>query len=248
MSQASDRWNIFLNKIQDKANEFFTSIRGQALPLLKENNGDPMPVGTALHAIHLQIVGLAKKIDDTWRDQVEAAFHKEGSTEKETDNHRKRGEQLQFNLHREFRLLEVDVNYQMAKHILSLAESAKPTSSINCSQCSAPLVIPDHIYMAEHVTCQFCQTINTYEPGTYRRMVGTFCAEHLARWEAQDLLKEEMEIERQLNGLRDGSLQKGKQQLRQAHQAYSKKYLAELKKYRPNLNMEKELDMAMQHF
>jgi LSD1 subclass zinc finger protein len=244
---ASDRWAIFLNKIQDKANEFFSGMREQALPLLKKNNGDPMPVGTALHAIHLQLVSLAKKIEDTWTGQVEHALNMEGLSPQEIDNRRKLGEQLQFNLHREFKLLEIAINYEMAKYILSLAESTK-TPVLNCSQCVAPLVIPPYTYTAEHITCMFCQTINTYEPGTYQRMVGAFCAEHLARWEAQDLLKEVLEIERTLLGLRDGSMQKAKQQIRQAHQVYIKKYLDELKKYKPNLNMEKELQVAMQHF
>ncbi len=248
MSATNERWNIFLRKIQAKANEFFASMREQALPMLKNNNGDPMPVGTALHAIHLQIVELCRKVDDTWANQVESAFQKEGASGDEIEKSRIHGEYVQFDLHREFRLLEADVNCQMAKHILSLAQAAKSTSPIACSQCSAPLVIPEHIYMSEHITCMFCQTVNTYEPGTYQRMVGTFCAEHLARWAALDLLKEEIQIQRELIGLRGGVLQKAKQRLRETHEAYSKKYLDGLKKYRPNLNMEKELKMAMQHF
>jgi LSD1 subclass zinc finger protein len=247
MSPTTDRWNIFLNKIQEKGNEFFATMREQALPMLKKNNGNPMQVGTALHAIHLQLLGLDKKIDDTWGSQVEAAFNKENFSDKEIDNQRKRGVEVQYNLHREFKLLELDINYQMAHYILALADEAK-REHMNCSQCSAPLNIPEHTYTAEHITCQFCQTINTYEPGTYQRMVGTFCAEHLARWKSQDLLMSEIEIESQLASLRDGAYQKGKQQLRKAHQAYSEKYLAELKKYKPNLNVEKELDIAMQHF
>ena len=248
MSAASERWNIFLGKIQAKGNEFFSSMREQALPLLTKNNGDPMPVGTALHAIHLQIVGLCSKIDDTWSDQVESAFSKEGLSSKEIESQRAKGVHVQFELHREFKMLETEVNHQMAKHILSLAAAAKTNAPINCSQCSAPLAIPEHIYMAEHITCQFCQTVNTYEPGTYQRMVGTFCAEHLARWEARDLLKEEIEIQREINVLRGGALEKAKQRLREKHEAYSKKYVDELKKYKPDLNVEKELKMAMQHY
>lgn len=247
MSTTSERWKTFLNKIESKANDFFSSIREQALPMLRKNNGDPMPVGTALHAINLQLIELCRKIDDTWSGQVEGAFRNEGKSDNEIEKHRIEGEHVQFNLHREFRLLEADVNHQMAKHILSLAAASK-SSTLNCSQCSAPLVIPEHTYMSEHITCMFCQTVNTYEPGTYQRMVGTFCAEHLARWEALDLLKQEIEIQREVNLLRGGALEKAKQRLREAHEAYSKKYIDELKKYRPNLNTEKELRMAMQHY
>jgi hypothetical protein len=218
------------------------------LPMFKKNNGDPMPVGTALHAIHLQVVGLCKKIDDTWTEQVENAFQKEGVSDSEIEKQRIKGEHIQFDLHREHKLLETEINHQMAKHILELAESSKRTSPINCSQCSASLVIPAHIYTAEHITCMFCQTVNTYEPGTYQRLVGTFCAEHLARWEALSLLKEEIEIQRELVGLRGGASQKAKQRLKQTHEAYSKKYLDELKKYKPNLDLEKELKMAMQYY
>ncbi len=246
MSAASERWKIFLDKIQAKGNEFFASMRSEALPMFKKNNGDPMPVGTALHAINMQLVNLCKKVDDTWAQQVENVFRKEGTSDNEIERQRMLGEHVQFDLHREFKLLETEINHQMAQHIMSLAESTKRTSPINCSQCSAPLVIPAHIYMAEHITCAFCQTVNTYEPGTYQRLVGTFCAEHMARWKALDLLKQEIEIQREVNSLRGGALQKAKQRLREAHEAYSKKYLDELKKYRPNLDMEKELKMAMQ--
>lgn len=245
---ASDRWKVFLEKIKAKGNEFFVSMREQALPMLKQNNGDPMPIGTALHAIDLQIIGLCKKIDDTWTGQVESAFSKEGASDGDIEKQRLRGEQVQFDLHRDFRLMETEINHEMAKYILSLAEANRRTSPINCSQCSAPLVIPAHIYMAEHITCQFCQTVNTYEPGTYQRMVGTFCAEHLARWEARDLLKQEIEIQREVNVLRGGAMQKAKQKLRDVHEAYSKKYLGELKKFKPDMDMEKELKMAMQHY
>jgi hypothetical protein len=247
MNSTIDRWNIFLSKIRDKGEELLRSMREQAVPLFKNHKGDPVPVGTALHATYLQLLRLQQKIDDTWESQVGEAFEKARLSSSQIENEHKKGAQLQFSLMREFRLMEIDVYYEMANYILSLAAATKP-GSVNCTQCTAALVIPEHTYTAERITCKFCQTINTYEPGTYQRMVGSFCADHLARWEALELIKAEIEIEGQLRELRDDAYQKGKQKLRAACQASSEKYLSELKKYHPTLDIDKELEIVMRRY
>jgi hypothetical protein len=247
MSATIERWNIFLKKISDRAQEYFVSAREQSLPLFKKNNGDPLPVSTALHAIHLQLVELNQKIDDTWEQQVDPLLEKERVAQTKREELRRLGSELQHKINCDFRLLEIEIYYSLALHILELAEQHK-VEAVPCTQCSAPLNIPEHTYTAERIVCKFCQTVNTYEPGTYGRMVGSFCAQNIAHWHAQDLLKAEMNIEGQLQYLRDEEYEEGKRQLRIAHHAFSEKFLKECKKYLPNLDVEKELEYAMRHF
>jgi len=246
MSASIERWNTFLSKVKAQADTYFDTARTESLPLFKKNNGDPMPVTTALHAIHLQLLALNHKIDATWTEQVAPLFQQEEIAPDTIDRCYEQGLLLQHRLSTEFRLLEVEINHQMALHILELAQ-ADHVDSINCTQCSASLDIPASCYTLEHMICRFCQTVNTYEPGTYRRMVGAFSIDHLARWHAIDLLRHVWEVEGQLQLLRDDAYQNKKAEMKKAQHAYFSAYLTEVKKYRPDMDFEKELQIAMRN-
>lgn len=62
----------------------------------------------------------------------------------------------------------------------------------NCRQCGALLEIKGLYFTATYLTCGFCQTQNTFDPGTKARMI-----EHIARPLAESRCKEQYEIYRQ---------------------------------------------------
>lgn len=244
MNEALQRWDTFLSKIKDRAYEQTNALRGEALTMVQNSNGDPVPVSKAIHAIQLQIQQLINKIDNTWQEQVEQALISEKHSSSKIEQQRVKGVMVQIELNKEIWRVELDVNYQVAEYIFSLAEANKRTS-INCSQCSASLSVPEHTYVMEHITCNFCQTVNTYEPGTYQRLVGSYCAEHFAQWDARELILETVEAQERLQLMRDEEFERGKVEWRSTHRRYSEKYLMGMKRFMPNLDVAKELELIM---
>jgi hypothetical protein len=192
----------------------------------------------------LQITQLIQKINSTWDEQVENALSAEGHSSSKIEQQRIKGIELQIALKKSNWELELDVNHQAAEYIFELAKQHKK-STINCSQCSAALNIPEHIYSMERISCAFCDTINTYEPGSYQRLVGSYCAEHFAQWDAKDLLMATIDAEEQLQLLRDEAFEAGKREWRECHRKYSEKYLTYLKRFKPDLDVQKELALIM---
>src|SRR3546814_4252100 len=56
------------------------------------------------------------------------------------------------------------------------AEYAAACERAHCKQCGAKLEIQQFYFMSTYIACGFCQTQNTFDPGTKARMM-----EHLAR-------------------------------------------------------------------
>ena len=56
------------------------------------------------------------------------------------------------------------------------AEYAVAREQAHCKQCGAKLEIKQFYFMATYITCSYCQTQNTFDPGSKARMM-----EHLAR-------------------------------------------------------------------
>lgn len=56
------------------------------------------------------------------------------------------------------------------------AEYAAACEQAHCKQCGAKLEIKQFYFMATYITCSYCQTQNTFDPGSKARLM-----EHLAR-------------------------------------------------------------------
>lgn len=243
--QNIERWDSFLLKIKERATELFDSARGQAFTLFVESGNDSIPIGNALSAIRIQMLELCSKADDAWEQKVRDLLYCSGVHDDELDLEEKKRDQLRYTLESDFTVMEMEIRNQMALHIVKMAQQQVKT--ISCTQCLAQLEVPLHLYQSEHLVCKFCQTVNTYEPGTYQRMAGGFFHD-IARWKAIEECKAEMEVRYALQQATEGTQQKVKSAHRIAFKAYCEKYLAELKALNPTTDTEKELSFEMQRF
>lgn len=244
--QHIERWDTFLQKIEERAGELFAPAREQALSMFMESDGDALPVGNALSGIRMQMLALCSKADDAWEQKVRDLLYNSGVHKDELDREEVKRDQLRYALESGFTLMEMEIRNQMAHHIIQLAAQHE-VKTIACTQCLAQLEIPLHVYQSEHVVCKFCQTVNTYEPGTYKRMVRG-CLHDVARWKAIAECKAEMEMRYAVQQAGEGTRQKVKAAHRVAFKTYCEKYLAELKSLNPNTDIEKELSVEMNRF
>lgn len=184
------RWDVFLKKIEERFNQIMTEARAGCEALFDQSQMDPIPITNAMTGVKGQLFDLKRKIDDTWHEKVEPAMEQAGVGGKEMDRQRERGTDLSDWMEIEFDHTEILVFADAARKIRSAAQLSMDKQFL-CTQCRAELPIPDDIFIAVHVTCQFCNTVNTYEPGTIVRMID-FCAHHLAQeaaWEKWLVLK-----------------------------------------------------------
>lgn len=65
-------------------------------------------------------------------------------------------------------------------------------NAFHCKQCGANLQLAQFYFTATYLTCEFCQTQNTFDPGSKARMI-----EHIARPLAESRCKTEYESYRQ---------------------------------------------------
>lgn len=232
------RWDAFLLKIRERASELLAPVCEQALALFTESGYDAQPIGNALHAVRLQVLELKRKVDDMWTEKVSDLMSELGLCDEHLHQQKEKGTRLQFSLERDFTLLDLDIRHQLAQQIAQLAQ-ANETKTITCTQCLAPLSVPPDSYTSLHLTCVFCNTVNTYEPGTYKRMLKGYFYD-MARWSAREETMAEMEMKYVHDHAPASDLPQAKENHQKAFEQLLEKYLSELKKLDPSTDVEKE--------
>ncbi len=176
-----DRWIGFLDKLEGRLTELL-SQSAMALPQMIDLAAfDPLLFGNALSGVLTQSRDIVFRIETTWREQVEPAFEQAlGDDAAATiEAERQRGVVRQIAMERGLRTAEVSIQAEAAKRML--AEARKVLGSrFACSRCQAPLSVRSQFFRAYHVACEYCQSVNTFEPGMIARNVEHFCAHALA--------------------------------------------------------------------
>lgn len=244
--QNRERWDTFLQKLRVRGKELIDAARDQALSMFIEAGSDPVPVSNALNGVRIQLLELCTKADDTWDQKVRDVMYDSGITDDALDREEAKRNQLRHSLESDYTLLEMEIRNQMAEHVMQLA-AQQEVKTVSCTQCLARLAVPLNTYTSRHVVCPYCQTVNTYEPGTYQRMVEAYLHD-IARWKAIEECKAEMELSYAVQQAGEGTRGKVKAAHRVAYKAYCERYLAELKALNPNTDVEKGLDFEMKRF
>jgi transcription elongation factor Elf1 len=176
-----DRWVGFLDKLEGRFSELL-SQSAVALPQMIDLAGfDPLPFGNALTGVITQSRDIVFRIETTWQEQVEPAFEQamgdNGTAVIETE--RQRGVDRRIAMEKKLRKTEVAIQAEGARRMLAEAKTVL-ASRFACSRCQAPLPVRSQFFRAYHVACQYCQSVNTFEPGMIARNVEHFCAHALA--------------------------------------------------------------------
>lgn len=181
------RWTSFLDKLEARERELLAQS-GQALPLLVElQKFDTTPFANALTAVRVQCIELVQKIDHTWSGQVEAAFEAALGDGPERyaviAEERARGSERARAMDRALKRAEITIAADAARRLLAEARKVLE-KKFACSQCQAPLPVRQQFFRSHYVTCDYCRTVNTFEPGMIVRMVEHFAVHALAEEEA----------------------------------------------------------------
>ncbi|WP_299314379.1 hypothetical protein [uncultured Aquimarina sp.] len=197
-----NRWNTFLTKIEDRFHEVLSKTE-VVLPLLFEaTDFETTTFQNAWQGIYSQASDLISKIEDTWYNKVEDTFL---NVDLDDDSiqlikERNKGFQLQHNLDQELKSYEVRIFSEAAKKLLAIAKDTL-SKDFSCTQCQAKLPVKNNFFRSYYSTCDYCQTVNTFEPGTKARNIEHFAIDALGQAAALEhyLKYEELKFQNYLN-------------------------------------------------
>ena len=215
---ARKRWKGFLSKIEDRFGEIARGAEDGCLRMLDLANLDYLPMNNAWIGVSCQLRALIDKIEDTWGASVSDVFEEAYDDEDpdgDADVEFRSGEELTERLERDMARVEADL---FEKAAIKLIEAAKAelAKDFACTQCQANLPLQENIFRSYFVACQYCGTVNTFEPGTKVRQVESVCADWIATADAFDEEMTMRQLMDDVHGAPAGMLQ----QLEEATKTY----------------------------
>jgi len=178
------RLQVFLGKLDQKAQDLYAEAKENAQAIA---DSDPDPFKRSYYQFKMGIQGqfqaLLQKANTTYQTQVlpkANMFEQMKLTTIYSEWHVKfmdlmadvfQGVQLR-DLEKEYREIMDDYNETKEK--------------FNCSQCGGKLEINQFYYISTYITCPYCQTQNTFHPGTKTRMLELITRD-LAEYRHRDL-------------------------------------------------------------
>lgn len=202
LSEVQQRWDLFLAKIEDRFRETFTQAAILLPSLLDYRQFDTAAFGTAWQGIETQAKELIAKIHDTWHDKVSPGLDEVKEAEEliveETGGsldelyekflhisavEMEKGHALRHKLEKELKCYEVQTFSDAARKLVAKAQELL-SKNFHCTQCQAPLPIQQQFFRSYYQNCPYCQTVNTFEPGSIARNVEHFAMHPLAEEKA----------------------------------------------------------------
>lgn len=244
--EAVNRWDAFLSKIEERCQQTLAEAQQGCAALLDVAGLDPLPMSNAWSAIENQIVELTSRIDDTWSEKVEPAFEEADWEWDQIEPQLDRGRALSAKMLRDRDAVAFRIFAEAAEKIF---EEAKKNLAQDhpCTQCHAPLPLSDQFFRSVHVTCPYCNNVNTFVPGTKIASVEHFCCHHLSRARTVDLWFAWVDAEERMRDTETlENMKAAEAALKQYNEAYLKARIAivpELEK-----DFEKDLQGRMAFF
>ncbi|MBL8955887.1 MAG: hypothetical protein JNK82_34250 [Myxococcaceae bacterium] len=161
MSGSRARWSAFLQKVSQRADEILAEAEPGFDELISMEVLDPVPLSSALTEFHARMLGLEKKIDDSW-EKIDAELDEPAAR----DELYAAGQKVKKSIARRSKVLQVQKQAKAAHAIWELAktEMAKVKASTRCSQCGAPIGVTV-FHEASNVTCGHCKAVSVVRPG-----------------------------------------------------------------------------------
>lgn len=165
-----NRWDNFLAQIRNRFDESLQQANEASHELLEESNYDYNQTIQAFAGIKGQIQNLIQKIDTTWDEKVRPQMKDTFEDTSWVDESIK-GSELSEKLWRELHVFELILEGTLSEryynHAIQIADA-----NFHCSQCKAKLEINKRIFRSQYITCDYCDTVNTFEPETKYTQIG----------------------------------------------------------------------------
>ncbi len=236
------RWDSFLAKIRERVLETIAAAEEGCSMLLESNSLDPQPMTIAWLAIENQLHELRAKVDSTWAEKVEPGLTPGASVDREQAKSRA----LESDIERLKDEAELRVFAGAAAKIyeqarLNLAKDHK------CTQCGAAVPLKQAFFRSRHETCPFCNSVNTFVPGSTIAAVEGFCVDQLAKQKTWSLLQASRQAEHAIRDDVPGSVKAAERALREYLTAYLRARIELVPEYAPNFDTDLAGKMAFFH-
>jgi len=156
------KWESFLAKIENRFNESLVNAENALLDNLEESNFDLTPTLTAWQGIKSNLQGLSTKIDETFDEKVSPQMLEYIDRSDLIDQNQKGtvlSESIYERIERYEIILEGKVCQRFYDHAIHLLNH-----DFTCSQCSGKLDVRKDIFRMNYVSCDYCNTVNTFTP------------------------------------------------------------------------------------
>jgi hypothetical protein len=190
---------------------------------------------------------LGTKVDETWRQQVEAKFEEAGTPRPLIQVEAAKGDALREWMETEIERTRIGIYCKLARDVVEL-DAREHQGAYPCKQCGAPLPVP-HTFRVVNLTCAHCRTVNEFEPGTRTRYVEASCLHSLCQEAAWNEWLAMQQAEKAFKRARPHTL--AHIQTWEATQiAYHRKYLTKRLEFLPDQApaFAKDLAGRMEHF
>jgi hypothetical protein len=260
---AQRRWDTFLEKISTRFHELLSQTETLLPNVIELEDFDPTPFSVAWQGIESQAKDLMSKVQHTWQEQLSPMLEQikeDGEDDAvnvgrslddyyiEYDQYynldRQKGRDIENQLTRELKNYEVRT-FASAARKLQFKASEVLSKNFLCSQCKAPLELKQNFYRSYYLTCTYCQTVNTFEPGTIARNVEHFALHALAEENSLAAYFHYLDLEnkfREQNS--EDSIEVSSETLLKAYKVYAEQYLKTRIEIIPELKNNYEKDLA----
>lgn len=194
-----NRWDKFLSQIENRFNESLQHAEEASFALLEENDYDYDEVIQAFTGMKSQIRNLIKKIDQTWDNKVRPKMEKAFDNTDWVDESCK-GNELSQKLWDKLMVFQVVLEGKLSQryydHVIQIVDE-----HFHCSQCNAQLQIDKRIFRSQYITCNYCDTVNTFEPETKFAHLGWGIIDNIVTLNLWEEKKEILTLEEQIKEL-----------------------------------------------
>lgn len=196
------KWDAFLAKMETRFCESLVHAEEAVIDNLVESDYDLDANMTAWSGIESQIQGLSEKIEQTFEEKVAPQMLDYIERWDIIDQDQK-GIQLSSSFRYRIERFEIELEGKIAEKFYNHALQFL-NEEFKCSQCSGKLEVKKDIFRAHYVSCDYCNTVNTFVPNdkiAEIRWVVDNIAKHkvLAEWDAKNAAQKHCQSFRSLN-------------------------------------------------
>ncbi|MBS9766174.1 MAG: hypothetical protein KGV44_01385 [Flavobacteriaceae bacterium] len=213
------KWDNFLLNIENRFFQTLEQAEEASVDLLKESDYDYGKTIQAFAGMKGQIENLIQKIDTTWDNKVRPKMELTFGNSDWVDESKK-GSNLSAKLWdklQEFEIiLEGKISQLFYNHTIAIADE-----NFHCSQCNAKLQIVKTLFRSQYITCDYCDTVNTFQPETKFKELGWGIVDNIVKL---NLLEEQKALHKHYSNLKE--LEQIGKATQEDFENYKTKYLA----------------------
>ena len=208
LQETKERWFAFLDKLEIKLQEFCESV----IPALQEQvneteNFDEWGYDRVKAGVLGQLENIRQKAYNTYEEKVTVLYdtlredisvmspHYQllANFRNECSERYHNNFNYKYNSWQDAVKAIVPVKDNEAKYQSILNDYEKIKHSFSCTQCGGGITIDKIFFISAYITCPFCQTQNTFEPGSQAREL-EFLGRELAEERTASLLQEHFTV------------------------------------------------------